>query len=470
MPSEYADALLAEQSPDSLPAPLFLSPTKTELRYEKRQCLDEGRDVSSLASEFDALLGSEEVTAEEVNAMLDASRDLPFRSDYEYHEPSALDDIRASRPDGPRQLERSITDLADPFDTVYGGWLGACAGCLLGKPVQGWSREHIVGFLRASDQYPLNGYIRSDVADDVAEAYDIYRNIETTTEAESSFIDDVSHMPIDDDIDYVFVGLGIVEEYGESFEPVDIANYWLENIPAFYTYTAERIAYRNFMNLISPPESAVHRNPYREHVGAMIRADMWGYLSPGDLERAAAFAWRDGTISHTKNGIYGEMWAAAMIAAAPFEHNPRTLLELGLTQIPADSRLAEAVTDVIDWYGAEVEYGTAVERVHDRWDEGDQFEWVHTISNAQVMAVALLWGDGNFGDTLCHAVQAGFDTDSHGATLGSILGLMTGADDIPPKWTDPLSDRVDTSLVDYRHQRISDVAERTLELARELDA
>ncbi len=29
-----------------------------------------------------------------------------------------------------------------------------------------------------------------------------------------------------------------------------------------------------------PPETALIRNPYREWIGAQIRADLWGWVSP----------------------------------------------------------------------------------------------------------------------------------------------------------------------------------------------
>ncbi|WP_162991599.1 ADP-ribosylglycohydrolase family protein [Halostella salina] len=465
MTAEYDPGMIEVEIEDALPTPLFLAPNEREVQYERRQCRDEGKDISGMEERFDELLDAESVSQAELHDLLDDTRDLPIRTDYEYEEPSDLAGIRDARPEGPRRLGDGFDDLDDPYDVIYGGWLGAVAGCFLGKPVQGWSRDKIHKYLKASDQYPLSGYMRSD--ESLAEEYDIYNTVESSEASESLFVNDVPHMPVDDDIDYVAVGLGILNEHGFDFEPVDVANYWLQNLPAFNTYTAERIAYRNFMNLVTPPESASLRNPYREHVGALIRADMWAYVALGDPEQAAEYAWRDASVSHVKNGIYGEMFAAAMMAAAPFESDPRRLLEVGLSEVPEHCRLADAVTEVIEWYEDGLDYEAAVERIHDRWDESNQFDWVHTISNAEVLAVGLLWGEGDFGDSLSLAVMAGFDTDSHGATLGSVLGLFHGAEALPEDWVEPLNDTVETSLVSYQRQRISDLAEETLELARE---
>ena len=123
-------------------------------------------------------------------------------------------------------------------------------------------------------------------------------------------------MPEDDDTNYTLIGLKLLEENGRDFTPEDVGDCWLRNLPIFHVCTAERIAYRNLVMCIEPPKSASYCNGYREWIGAQIRADIYGYVNPAKPREASAMAWRDASISHVKNGIYGEMWVAAMLAAA----------------------------------------------------------------------------------------------------------------------------------------------------------
>ncbi len=262
----------------------------------------------------------------------------------------------------------------------------------------------------------------------------------------------------DDDVDYTIVGLRILEDHGAEFTPRQVAEFWLGHLPYHQTYTAERVAYRNFVNGIWPPDSATHCNPYREWIGAQIRADAFGYACPARLEQAAALAFKDASISHEKNGIYGEMWVAAMLAAAFVADDPQKVVRLGLTEIPARCRLAEALNLVLDWRDEGCPAEEAADRVLDQFGH---YHGVHTINNAAIVAMALLWGEKDFTRTIGLAVEAGLDTDCNGATAGSVLGALLGAEGIPSHWTDPLNDRTETAIFGEGTPSISGLAERT---------
>lgn len=376
--------------------------------------------------------------------------------------PCANDAIEPSDLPAIHSLAKGNAKLAVPtgealLDKIYGGWLARACGCLLGKPVEGWRTETLHPFLRETGNYPIQHYLRSDANDSVLQA----AKLEKAALEKRAFIDQVDCMPEDDDTNYTLISLKILETYGRNFAPEDVAECWMQNLPILHLCTAERVAYRNFVLGYEPPASATHQNAYREWIGAQIRADLYGYINPGDPSAAADMTWRDACISHVKNGIYGAMWAAATIAAAFGAQAPREAICAGMNEIPSESRLHRALEDVLAWREETLDWEGALARVHERWDEHDGHDWCHTISNAQIVAIALLWGEMDLEKTLSIAVIPGFDTDCNGATAGSILGVMLGAKALPEKWTAPLNDTLASGVDGFGRVSIHEMARRT---------
>jgi hypothetical protein len=436
-----------------------------DLETELRQLEDEGRDPSPLRAQFKRLiaLGNQKLflpgNQAKAGALLDATQKLKMRKGYGFEEPSDLAAIRKLRSRGPRKYTKRLPDEV-LLDRVTGAWIGRCVGCLLGKPIEGVRTPQLWDFLKLSGQYPLSHYIRFGVRGKARKAHP---NLASRT-----WYDKLDHMPIDDDTNYTTTGYLVVKQYGAEFTPADVAQFWMSNLPLLATCTAERVAYRNFALQIQPPASASFRNPYREWIGAQIRADAFGYVNMGNSERAAEFAWRDASISHIKNGIYGEMLMAAMIAAAPYCDDPAVLVHVGLAEIPKTSRLHRDILEVCDWYREGLTYDEAVAKIHAKWNETVGHDWCHTNSNAAICVVGLLWGDGDFGRSVCRAVQPCFDTDCNGATVGSILGMMLGAKAIPARWTAKLNNTLKTSLKGHESVEVTQIARETFDLYRKI--
>ncbi len=114
-------------------------------------------------------------------------------------------------------------------------------------------------------------------------------------------------------------------------------------------YTAERQTYSNFVRGFKPLIMSIYRNPFREFIGAQIRADLFGYIAPASPDLAASLAYRDASLSHTKNGIYGEMFIAAAISAALVSNDLEKVINAALSQVPEKSRLTEMARNVINW-------------------------------------------------------------------------------------------------------------------------
>ena len=281
-------------------------------------------------------------------------------------------------------------------------------------------------------------------------------------------MDKTDGMPPDDDTNYVLLAQTLIESCGRDFTPADMSGHWLRMQPKDAYCTAERVAFCNFVKGYMPPDSAVYKNACREWIGAQIRGDYFGYINPGDPENAADMAWRDASISHIKNGIYGEMWVAAMLAvAAVVQGNDpvariETVIRGGLGEIPATSRLYEAVTTVLDGYHNGVTQSDCLAAIHARWNEHDGHDWCHTISNAMIVAASLLYGGGDYGKSICMAVETGFDTDCNGATVGSVLGMLFGRACIGDEWAGPMKDTLHTTLFGMDTVSISERAGMTM--------
>lgn len=417
------------------------------IREEIKQRSEEGCETFGFLERWEKSRGNKE-------ALMDLYQELsslPIRKDFPYYEPSSLEEIKEERPDGPRRIPVSFTDDLIR-DKVMGGWIGRCIGCMLGKPVEGWDKDRIRAFLLNAGEYPLQYYFPEESKDEGGNPVRLWKPCTRGN---------ISRVERDDDIDYTILNLHILETKGSGFTTEDVGETWLSLLPYKQVYTAEREAYRNLVNDIRPPESAVYLNPYREWIGAQIRADCFGYVSPGWPELGAELAYRDAALSHVKNGIYGEMFVAAMISAAYVARDAEEVIRIGLSEIPERSRLSEAIRDVLEMRGSIQDWEEALDVIYRRYGH---YHPVHTINNAAIVAASILYGNGDFERAITMAVMGGLDTDCNGATVGSIMGILVGAEGIPERWKSPLNDTIRSFVLGFDGSRITDLSERTFAL------
>ena len=474
-------ALIAQQLAELIP-------------FELAQRREEGYDVASFERRWTALgipavaihrpipeeaWGAVEAGAAELAALY-GDLDRLEQQRAALHEPSTLEEIRALRPSGPRALPLRLSEDA-LRDRILGAWLGRAAGCLLGKPVEGWSRQAIRTLLEHTGEYPLTQYIGYPrelergvdglpaSGDPVG---DVLRRL--SQRPKGWFRGAFDRMVRDDDMDYPLIALHVLEEYGPDFTTQHVGRVWQTKLPYLLVYTAERVAYRNLVNGLRPPQTATYRNPFREWIGAQIRADLWGWVCPGRPEQAAALSCRDAALSHTKNGIYGEMFFAAAIAASFATNTIEEALRIGLTEIPARCRLTEAVQQTMRWVAEDGDFQKTTDRIHEAYGH---YHGVHTINNAALVVMGLLYAERNaahgeevqlLDDALCLTVMGGWDTDCTGATAGSLVGSLRGARALPGKWVGSFNDRLESIVIGMTDNSFADLADRTLAQSRRL--
>ena len=428
---------------------------QNEMKIQWQQCIDEGLAVEEYEQLCTELTDSDEDREGEAIRLYEKMLTCPVCSDYSYVEPSDYEGIKAASSGYfPKFNKEPSCEILR--DKINGAWTGRIFGCLLGKPIEGWRRDRLLPLLKKTDNYPLHKYIeKKDFTDELI--------AELKIDPDACWRDNAGDVtPADDDTNYTVFAMKLIETYGIDFTPSDVMEGWLRWIPLISTCTAERVAYRNAANGLIPPYTATCNNPYREWVGAQIRGDFFGYIAPGNPEKAAEYAFRDGSISHIKNGIYGEMWVAAMHAAASVCDNMTDVIAAGLAVIPQKCRLCEDIKTVLDWHKQGISAAEAIELIHERYDEKFEHDWCHTNSNAMIVAIGLLWGNNDFAFSICLAVQAAFDTDCNGATVGSIMGMFLGSSGISEKWA--FTDKLQTSIDGYNVVTISQLTKKTMEL------
>ena len=432
-------------------------PSPDQLRHILRLVLtdkhDEGHEVEDLREALDRAGDSLDALA----TVAERAVDPPMRPDWPYAEPVELDAVRAQW--RPGRAGAASVDPAAAAPAIETAFLARVAGCVLGKPFElDLALDQIRAALEPEGRWPLGEYATLAVLDRLPMR--IGQWAETAG-------DRIAWVAPDDDINYTIVGMLVLERYGRGFTLENLRDVWLQQLPMAAVFGPERtMLVRAGMHGIDggAPQSvetwAAHLNPREEWCGALIRADPYGYANPGDPETAAELAWRDASFTHRRTGVYGSMFVAAALGLAPVREDPIRLFDDALAFVPQRSRFAAAVADALTEVDAATDWLDAYRRIHARWPEHTHcriFQEVGTLVNSIVHA-------RDAGDAICLQVMQGNDTDSYGATAGSIAGLLFGAGSLDARWLAPFNDDLRPALALFHERSLAAVAARVARL------
>lgn len=309
---------------------------------------------------------------------------------------------------------------SDYNERVYAGWLGKCIGVRFGAPLEGWTYQEIKDTLgEVTDFLPLP-------------AGKLFKP--------------------DDDTALPMVLIQALADYGVAVTAVQLGETWLNYLAdqrntlwwGGYGISTEHTAYMNLTSGVDAPMSgsiALNGAEVAEQIGGQIFSDIWGLVAPNQSELAADLAARASSVSHDGNGIYGGQFVAGLVSLAFSESDPRRLMTEGLKLIPPDSEYARVVTAVLDFH----------QQHPDNWHDCYQFIYdnfgydkypgeVHIIPNAGIMAMGMLYGNGDFSRTIQITNMGGWDTDCNVGNVGAIMGVAVGLEGIETRWREPMDD------------------------------
>ncbi len=275
-------------------APRLIGGWDSPLALLKAEAAQREYEGCAAPSELSALICAldEASSAASISTLLETLAALKLDPGFPYDQPDDLRAIQTRRPPGPRSLPMSLSDT-EMRDRIYGAWTGRAVGCALGKPVEllgmfGDGRRNgracIEALLKARGHWPLSDYFTGDPP------------LEPALICPLSWRENIAFLEADDDIHYSLIALHLLERFGEHFEWYDIADAWNDLLPYSAICTAETQAILNY-NIgtartrisrghrgdVAREFTRRHNNPYREWIGAQIRADVWGSYAPARL-------------------------------------------------------------------------------------------------------------------------------------------------------------------------------------------
>lgn len=281
-------------------------------------------------------------------------------------------------------------------EKIHAGWLAQLIGGAMGTMVEGYTHENLEKAFG-----DVTGYIR-----------------EPNT--------------YNDDITFELAFLDAFSERGYEVTSQDIALSWVGLIPC--GWSAEEMALRNIKNGIFPPESGTYRNPFNEWIGAQMRGGICGMVAPGNPYMAARLAWRDGEVSHANNGILGEVFNAIMTSLAFIKEDVGEIVKVAMEMIPKDSEYYSVISFAYDCCFRYERWQDALEACEKKYH---RYNWIHAYPNACCEIIALIYGKGDFRETLHIITMCGIDVDCNAGMIMPILAIQQGISAIPKEFIHP---------------------------------
>ena len=342
------------------------------------------------------------------------------------------------------------------YNKVYGSWIGRIAGDFVGIPVE----------------------LKS------------YNNIKVKYGEIIDYPEPIDLNQVNDDEMYEIIALIALEKYGIDITAEKIAFEWTNLLKREdQVFTAEKIALNNLKAGIHPPQSGILNNFYFDFIGAQMRADIWGLITPGCPNLAKYYAEIDGSISHAGIGVEGEVFVAVLISQAFFEEDIRKNIDTALQYLPSEkeslyTQMVKKAINIYEQYPNDFRAARKIlirefwikEMIEKVLNSSSAFPierriflntrigGVHVLPNIGLIILALLYGAQDkqdpLGRSICIAAMMGYDTDCNCGNIGAILGVRLGADNIPAKWKEPLQDTFSTYVKGHEKWKISELSRR----------
>ena len=235
----------------------------------------------------------------------------------------------------------------------------------------------------------------------------------------------------DDDTDFEWVYILEMQKSRNVFlSPDEISTFWKERINRGIWCSNRYARYLMDVGLKPPYTGYVSLNPWSEfNVAGQFLSETFGLIAPAMPQTAANIGLNYTTVSIDGEPAQTTQLYTTMIAMAFIESDIHKILDLGIAALDPDSRTLRVVNDVRRWHSQHPENWKETRRLlRDKYtiEGGGMRDRNGTDLNNGAIIASLLYGDGDFPETLKLAFNMGWDADCNAATVGTILGVIYG--------------------------------------------
>ncbi len=304
------------------------------------------------------------------------------------------------------------------LDKIKGGWAGQTIGVVYGAPVEFKYQGSII------DEYQNIPW---------GEGY-----VKYWWDKKPGLFDDIYT-----DLNFV----NVFDKYGLDVPGDSIAHHWANT--EYHLAHANQASRYNILNGIMPPNSGNWtNNPHADDLDFQIEADFIGLMAPGMVNSVTEIADRVGHIMNSGDGWYGGVFVSALYSLAFVSDKPTYIVEQSLKTIPKGTKFHDCIADVVKWHKKYPgDWKETWFELQKKWNKDVgcpkgcflSFNIDAKINSAYV-AIGLLYGNGDFTRSIDIAARCGQDADCNPATVGGVLGVMSGYSNIQEFWLKPLQE------------------------------
>lgn len=234
----------------------------------------------------------------------------------------------------------------------------------------------------------------------------------------------------DTDIEWPYV-VEIQRSRTLLLSPEAIAEIWKKHINR--RIWCSHLYLRQLIDLgIKPPLTGrVEINPWAAfNLSGQFVSETWALISPGMPQTAARIGTHYTHVSVDGEAIQSTQMVTAMIATAFLTSDMQAILDAGAAAMDPKSVLSQIMSDVRRWYHENPRDWRATRRLtkekYCRYGGQDMRDRNGVWLNGASTVSALLYGDGDFVQTVRSAFNFGWDADNNAAASGTMLGVLKG--------------------------------------------